>query len=226
MIETSLYLKPPCLSAGRFSNGPGGFEPCRRIFNMANEEEDKKTGTEETPEEKKGGIKGLLAGLTGKKRLIVLVAPAVIVIGAGAFFFLRSSAPDGAESAQDVQATAEADKGAEAASGDAAKDDSEEQGDVFELKPFVVNLQDNSGTRYLRLQIGLELKEPVSVERMNSLRPKIRNSLIILLSSKSYRDIGNIQGKYRLRDEIVERINHVMKGDKVKTVYFTEFVVQ
>ncbi len=194
---------------------------------MANEEEDKKTGAEETPEEKKGGIKGLLAGLTGKKRLIVLVAPAVIVIGAGAFFFLRSSAPDGAESAQDVQATAEADKGAEAASGDVVKKGgSKEQGEVFELKPFVVNLQDNSGTRYLRLQIGLELKEPVSVERMNSLRPKIRNSLIILLSSKSYRDIGNIQGKYRLRDEIVERINHVMKGDKVKTVYFTEFVVQ
>jgi flagellar FliL protein len=48
----------------------------------------------------------------------------------------------------------------------------------------------------------------------------------VLLSSKSYAEIGSVEGKYQLRDEIVQRINQFIGGDGVKTAYFTEFVIQ
>jgi flagellar FliL protein len=50
--------------------------------------------------------------------------------------------------------------------------------------------------------------------------------VIVLLSSKSYAEIGTVEGKYQLRDEIVQRINQFIGSNGVKTVYFTEFVIQ
>jgi flagellar FliL protein len=47
-----------------------------------------------------------------------------------------------------------------------------------------------------------------------------------LLSSKSYKDIVDINGKQRLRDEILMRLNTFLTGGKIVKVYFTEFVVQ
>jgi flagellar FliL protein len=46
------------------------------------------------------------------------------------------------------------------------------------------------------------------------------------LSSKSYSDIGTVEGKYKMRDEIVARVNQYLTNSKVSTAYFTEFVIQ
>ena len=56
--------------------------------------------------------------------------------------------------------------------------------------------------------------------------PKIRDSLIILLTSKGFDDISSIQGKLKLREEILYRINNVLGEGKAKAIYFTDFVVQ
>jgi len=97
---------------------------------------------------------------------------------------------------------------------------------IFNLDPFIVNLQDNSGTRYLKLTVNLELASPSAQAELNAQTTQIRDSLIILLSSKSYTDIGTVEGKYQMRDEIVSRVNQFLTKSKVKTAYFTEFVIQ
>ncbi len=96
----------------------------------------------------------------------------------------------------------------------------------YSLDPFIVNLQDNVGTRYLKLTVQLELDSPSLQAEIESHLPKIRDAVIILLSSKSYADIGTVEGKYRLRDEIVQRVNKFLSGGRVKTAYFTDFVIQ
>jgi len=214
---------------------------------MAKEEEVKKDKkAEEGGEEgadaaegvKKGGRFSPKALLANKRKLIMIVAPLILVIilgAAGYIFFLKPSG-GGEPAGQVEQAAAEA-QGEDADTAteeEAGEGEGEGEGDlyfggksnIFEMKPFVVNLQDNSGTRYLKLTIGVELDSNASKKELKKMKPRVRNSLIILLSSKSYTEIGSIQGKYKLRDEIVERINNVLQGDKVKTVYFTEFVVQ
>ena len=57
--------------------------------------------------------------------------------------------------------------------------------------------------------------------------PKIKDAIILLLSSRTFEEIADRGGKMRLRNEIIQQLNSVLKSEnKVKNVYFTEFVVQ
>lgn len=99
-------------------------------------------------------------------------------------------------------------------------------GFIYALDPFIVNLSDTPEIRYLKITIKLELENEEQSKEIDSRLAQIRDALLILLSSKEYEGIRNIEGKFKLREEIVERANNIMKKGKVKTAYFTEFVVQ
>ncbi|MBI5587531.1 MAG: flagellar basal body-associated FliL family protein [Deltaproteobacteria bacterium] len=150
--------------------------------------------------------------------LIGIIAVVVIALGAGGFFFFKGKS--GAKHAEE-QAAEEA-----PGHGGGHEASAKSGGSVFNLEPFIVNLQDNSGTRYLKLTINLELAPNTSSAELQAQTAQIRDSLIILLSSKGYADIGTVEGKYQMRDEIVARVNQYLRKGKVKTAYFTEFVIQ
>ncbi|CAG1065549.1 hypothetical protein BAC1_01132 [uncultured bacterium] len=158
----------------------------------------------------------------GKGLLIAIIAVAILGAGAGAYFVFggKEGAPAAAEG-HGATAEASGQESAPAAHGEQPPKDT-----IFNLEPFIVNLLDNSGTRYLKLTVNLELTEGASSADLNAQSTQIRDSLIILLSSKSYTDIGTVEGKYLMRDEIVARVNQFLKKGKVKTAYFTEFVIQ
>ena len=96
---------------------------------------------------------------------------------------------------------------------------------MLPLDPFIVNLFDGEGVRYLKVKIEIQIKENLR-EDIKKMIPQVRNSLIILLSSKKYAEIGSIEGKVRLRQEILYRLHRILGEGKVKDVYFTDFVVQ
>ena len=61
---------------------------------------------------------------------------------------------------------------------------------------------------------------------INDLLPAINDSLITLISSKSFEQINTADGKELLRGEIMEMVNSRLSQHHVIAVYFTEFVVQ
>ena len=157
----------------------------------------------------------------GKGLLIAIIAVAVIGMGVGAYLLLggkKASSGEGHGSEAEASATEGGGHGEGAAGG--------KNSGIFNLEPFIVNLQDNSGTRYLKLTVNLELTDGANAAELTAQTTQVRDSLIILLSSKSYSDIGTVEGKYLMRDEIVARINQFLTKGKVKTAYFTEFVIQ
>jgi flagellar FliL protein len=101
----------------------------------------------------------------------------------------------------------------------------QEDGFMYQLDPFIVNLFDDRGVRYLKVRLDIELWD-LAEEEMDKKTPKIRDSLIVLLSSKKYEEIGSLEGKARLREEILFRLNRILGEGKAKEVYFTDFVVQ
>jgi flagellar FliL protein len=101
----------------------------------------------------------------------------------------------------------------------------EESGLMYQLDPFIVNLFDERGVRYLKVRLDIELWD-ITEEEMAKKDPKVRDSLIVLLSSKKYEEIGSLEGKARLREEILFRLNRILGEGKAKEVYFTDFVVQ
>ena len=50
--------------------------------------------------------------------------------------------------------------------------------------------------------------------------------VISLLGSKSFEEIRSMEGKDILREEILQRLNALLKTGKARRVFFTEFVVQ
>jgi flagellar protein FliL len=163
------------------------------------DDKDEQEGEEQAPAKKKGSA----------LKWIIIALIAVIVLGgagAGAYFFFFKS-----HSASEKKQA------------DAAKP----QAAIFwPLDPFIVNLIDNEGERYLKVVLQMELSDQPTVEELNLIKPKVRDSILDLLSAKTYKEMMDPIGKQRLRDEIALRANGYLTKGKIMKVYFTEFVIQ
>jgi len=188
---------------------------------MAEDEQDDK-------EEEGGGKKK-------KGKLILILIPLVVILlGGGGFFAYKTFLAPGAgdesaagEGHSSGKSHGEKEGGHGEKKGHGEGEGAESEGPAFfSLTPFVVNLQDNIGTRYLKMSLKFELDEPGAETEVKGQLPKIRDALIILLSSKNYAEIGSVEGKYRLREEIVKRVNRFFEDAPVRGVYFTDFVIQ
>ena len=168
----------------------------------------------ETGETAEAGKKSLIAKL--KLPLIILVV--LVVLGVAALVALpKLTSSKGKDTATPAEPSAKSDE---------ASAESKGLGVLFPLDPFIINLLDPAGKRYLKVRIELELSSKDLEAQVKERMPQIKDGLLILLSSKTYEEIETVEGKLRLRQEIVARINSFLTSGRVQNIYFTEFVVQ
>lgn len=163
---------------------------------MADEKDEKAEGEDEAKPKKK----------SKKLLLIIIIAVAVIAGGGGAFFFLTKS---GGEKKTEHKEEKKA-----------------EDGIVFALEPFVVNLSDATGVRFLKVTMQIELSKPEFEAKAKAKVPQIRDAVITLLTSKSSDMLVSPEGKLQLKDEINIRLNQVLGEGAVKNVFLTDFIMQ
>jgi flagellar FliL protein len=97
---------------------------------------------------------------------------------------------------------------------------------MFHLDPFIVNLAKSGGNRFLKVTVSLEMSSPdVSFELKKNIK-KITDSVLLLLSTKVFKDVYSVQGKFTLKSEITTRVNQFLTKGVVKGAYFTEFIIQ
>ena len=108
----------------------------------------------------------------------------------------------------------------------AAAQKSASDGTLWAMDAFVVNLTDNAGERYLKAAIQLELSDPDLLPVVKEIKPKLRDAVIGILTSKAVKDVSTTEGKQRLKEEIFYRLNSYLSKGKILQVYFTEFVIQ
>ena len=99
-------------------------------------------------------------------------------------------------------------------------------GPIYKLDTMIVNLADKGGKRYLRTTLEMELSAPELVEEIEKRMPQLRDSILMILPSKTYDSISTTEGKIALRDEIITKLNSFLKTGTITTIYFSEFVVQ
>jgi flagellar FliL protein len=153
----------------------------------------------------------------GSSKLLLIVAVLLLGGGAGAAWFLgllRLGAKPASHEAA-TEATPEPHVGAEHG-----------PGPMLALDPFIANLADQSGARYLKATFQLEFIGKTVPEGFEARSPQIRDLLLTLLTSKTFDEIRTPEGKQDLREEIIRRVNQTLDHDVVKAVYFTEFIVQ
>jgi len=153
-------------------------------------------------------------GGSGKKMMMLGLVGVLLFGGGGvaAWFFM------GGEKAEDGK-HAKAQKTHEEAP-------PEEPGPVMELEPFLLNLADRDEHRFLKVSIKLELDRPEEETDYPNKIPAIRDALLVLLSSKESQLLRTVNGKRRIREEIMIRVNGVMNKGKILHVFFTDFIKQ
>jgi flagellar FliL protein len=158
-----------------------------------------------------------------KKALIIIIFSAVILfmgmMGAG-FFVLWTKMSAAVAQVQGGQGAAETEAAAE------EEPEATTLGTIYKLETMIVNLADKDGKRYLRITMELELKNPDLIKEIEMRLPQLRDSILMILPTKFYEDIGTTPGKIALRDELIARLNSFLKTGQITTIYFTEFVVQ
>ncbi len=154
----------------------------------------------------------------GKLKWILLIFFILLLGGggAGAWYYFFSGLP-GSRGAASTTASAP-----KAAAGTSASKNLQ----TAALEPFLVNLADPLGKRYIKLTIEVELASPEVADELSKQRPKIRDGVIMLLSSKTYADLATAESKLTLQNEIVARLNQILGGPKVVRVFFTDLVIQ
>ena len=95
---------------------------------------------------------------------------------------------------------------------------------LFSMEPFVLNLSDPG--RHLKVAVQFELLHEKDELKAKERAPKLRDTLIMLFSSKTTDSVSSPEGKLQLKDEILLRANQAMDREVFSNVYFTEFVMQ
>ena len=97
-------------------------------------------------------------------------------------------------------------------------------GTLVPMETFLVNLAGSRGTRLLKVNMEFEVDNPKVQREIEQIKPRLRDIIIILLSSKTYQQISTAKGKEDLRDEIRDTVNSFLTQGRIKQVLFTDFI--
>ncbi len=100
---------------------------------------------------------------------------------------------------------------------------------IVPLEPFLVNLADTDGNRFLRCTMKMVLDSKEHFEKLNqneAVVAKIRDAFLVLMSTKIGADLVTPDGKEKLRKELVDKGNEIMGKPWAVDLLFTDFVVQ
>lgn len=157
-----------------------------------------------------------------KKKLIIIIALLIVLLaggGAAAFMFLKHPAE-----------TAEAEEKHEPKKTKKKKKAAEKQ-TFIALDSLTANLKasETAENRFIQLGISIALGNPKTEEELKERAPKIRNTILMIVTQKTAEELLTIGGKEALSKEILEGIRSAIPEDdqdEVQEVLFTAFIVQ
>ena len=175
---------------------------------MAEEELEEEPEGEDGEEESSSG---------GKKKLLIIVGAVVLLlIGAAAAVFF-SGILDSEETEESAEN--EVKEGVEA---EMAK-----KTYFVDLDEMVVNLNTTERRQsLLKIKVSLEVAEQKDVAVVQELTPRVVDNFQTYLRELRLDDLRGSAGMYRLREELLTRINIAVEPAKVKAVLFKEMIVQ
>ncbi|WP_269581130.1 flagellar basal body-associated FliL family protein [Roseibium sp. Sym1] len=168
---------------------------------------DENAAADEDGDDEAGG-----AGLGGKKLFLFGGLGLVLLLaagGAGYYFFMMGDsapapAPGEADTPQVVQKPVV----------------------FYDLPEMTVNLATDGRTTYLKVRIALEVENRAMIEQIQPYLPRILDAFQIYLRELRPADLEGSAGLFRLKEELLRRINLSVYPAKVEGVLFKEILVQ
>ena len=151
---------------------------------------------------------------SGKKIVLFGGVPLLVVLIAlgAAFWFGLFGSDDGHEVAEGGEAAEEVDIA-----------------DVvfYDLPEILVTLNTVGGaTNYLKIKVSLELEDDSAVARLEALLPRIVDNFQVYLRELRIEDLNGSAGLFRLKEELLVRVNAAVHPVRINDVLFREMLVQ
>lgn len=167
------------------------------------------------------GAEGEAAPKKGKKKLLIIIAVVVIALIGGAVAFMGGGGDEKKEAAHGEP-------------GDHAEGGEHGEGAAvvakpvyYELPEFLVNLS-AGGNRvsFLKMSVTLELKDKAAQAVVKANKPRIVDTFNTYLRELRPTDVQGSAGIYRLKEELMTRINGTVEEGLVKDILFSQIIVQ
>ena len=149
-----------------------------------------------------------------RKKLIIIAAAVLLLVGGGGggFLLMKKKAHAG-EHGEHAEQAAEVKKPA-----------------VFlEVRDMTVNLGAEPGQQkpsFLKLRVALELKDAKVEGEVKPLLPRVEDAFQVYMRELRPSDLAGSAGLYRLREELLRRVNVAIHPAKAEAVLFKDVVVQ
>ncbi|MER2250433.1 flagellar basal body-associated protein FliL [Methylorubrum podarium] len=161
------------------------------------------------------GEEGAAEAPKSKKKLIIIAAAAVLLLGGGGggFFFMKG---------RGAHADAHGEHAAE-------KADPKAQAVFLDMRDMMVNLSPDPGAtkaNVLKLRVALELKDAKVEATVKPLMPRVEDAFQTYLREIRASDLAGSTGLYRLREELLRRVNIALHPTKAEAVLFKDVIVQ
>ena len=144
-----------------------------------------------------------------KKLFIAGGAAALLVLGGGGAFIMKK-------------------RGAEA---QAAHVEEQKPVVFLDMREMMLNLSPEGGggqerAKYAKLRITLELKDAKVEGEVKPLMPRVEDTLQVYMRELRPSDLSGSIGLYRLREELLRRVNVAVYPAKVEAVLFKDVILQ
>ncbi|KAB1073882.1 flagellar basal body-associated protein FliL [Methylobacterium planeticum] len=145
-----------------------------------------------------------------KKKLVIILAAVLLLGGGGGGFFLMKK------------------KAASHAEGEHAEEVKKPV--VFlDVREMILNLTPELGqdkARFAKLRIALELKDAKAESEIKPLMPRVEDTLQVYMRELRASDLSGSMGLYRLREELLRRVNVALYPAKAEAVLFKDVIIQ
>lgn len=142
-----------------------------------------------------------------KKMIVIGAAALVLIAGAGGAFFLFGRSGENA----------------------AAGTEARKPVAFVDIREMTINLApepNDDRLRLLKFRVALEVKDAEVIKDIQPLLPRVEDSFQVYVRELRASDLEGSSGVYRLREELLRRVNIAVYPAKIDAVLFKDIVVQ
>jgi flagellar FliL protein len=142
----------------------------------------------------------------GKKKIIIIGAAVLLLAGGGGFFMMKKKGGD-----------------------DHAAVEVKKPLVFLEVREMTINLSNEPGQdkqRTAKVKVSLELKDAKVEGEVKPLMPRIEDTFQVYMRELRPSDLAGSAGLYRLREELLRRVNVAIHPARAEAVLFKDVIVQ
>jgi len=180
---------------------------------MAEEDEGAEEQQDDAPEGEEEAGEPQKKKFAGKKLVMFVIAPVVVLLAIGGVMFFLDPLGLFSGGGGDESEMAEAEPPKPVL--------------FYEMPDMLVNLSArDKRNQYLKLKVALEMSDSETRSAISPMMPRIMDIFQIYLRELRREDLEGSAGVYRLKEELLRRINLVLSPRKIDRILFKEMIVQ